>query len=250
MAGMEQPSSKSNAAGGPIFLYSTAPTLHVRRMLLTAAQHCHRAASSAMRVLTLQAPLEQPTPETISNLWQDFGTQGISIELDDIGLSTREDAHRPDVIARLNEADMILITGGSPERAYRETHDTPALDALFQASCKGTTIAGCSAGALLVGRGMMGYVDGTEQPFPLWGWLNHVIVAPHFGNYDIEPWRTAFPGCWVLGIPDDAMAYVHPGWQEIESLGPAPLHMIAPNAETNTLVAAGQTFDMNTGRRG
>lgn len=236
---------KTQPAGGPLFLYSTAPTLHVPKMLHTAAQHRHHVTSSALRVRTLQAPLEQLTPETISNLWQDFGTRGIEIEMDDAGLSTREDAHRPDVIARLNEADMILITGGSPERAYRETHDTLALDALFQASCNGTTIAGCSAGALLIGQSMMGYVDGKEQPFDLWGWLKHVIVAPHFGNYDIEIWRRAFPDCWVLGIPDDAMAFVHAGWQQIESLGPAPLHIIPPSATTRTILSEGQTFDMN-----
>lgn len=239
------PAHKKQTVGGPLFLYSTAPTLHVRRMLLTAAQHRGRSDASTLRVLTLQAPLEQPTPETIRNLWQDFGTQGIGIELDDIGLSTREDAHRPDVIARCNEADLILITGGSPERAYGETHDTPALAALLQANCTGTMIAGCSAGALLVGQGMMGYVDGKEQPFDLWGWLANIIVAPHFGNYDIELWRRAFPDCWVLGIPDDAMAFVHPGWQQIESLGPAPLHIIPPGATMRTILSEGRTFDMS-----
>jgi putative intracellular protease/amidase len=246
IAGMDQ-TAQSHTAGGPLFLYSTAPTLHVRQMLLNAAQHRAQTDTSPLRCVVLQTPVEQPTPETIATQMQIFGTQGIPIEMEDAMLHTREDAHRLDVIARINQADAILLTGGSPERAYRETHDTPALDALFKASCNGKVIVACSAGALLVGRGMMGYVDGKAQPLELWGWLNRVIVAPHFGNYDIETWRRAFPDCWVLGIPDDAMAFVHPGWEQIESLGPAPLHMIPPDATTRTIVPAGQTFDMNMG---
>lgn len=245
---MEQPSlSDSRIAGGPLFLYSTAPTLHVRRMLMTAIQQRRQSETSRLRLVVLQTPVEQPTPETITTQLQFFGTQGVAVEMEDAGLHVREDAHRADVIDRINEADVILLSGGSPERAFRETHNTPALDALFKASCNGATMVACSAGALLVGQGMMGYVDGTEQVFPLWGWLSNVIVAPHFGYYDIEQWRKAFPGCWVLGIPNDAMAFVHPGWEQIESLGPEPLHMISPDSTTRTIVPAGQTFDMNTG---
>lgn len=177
-------------------------------------------------------------------LWQHFGTQGVAIQLQDAELAVRADAYRPDVIARLQAADMVLLSGGSPERAYRELYDTPALAALAAANKAGALIAGCSAGALLVGQGMLSNEQGELRPFRLWGWLAHALVAPHYGAYDIECWRQAFPECWVLGIPNDAAALVRPGWQQVESLGSQPLTIIPRGATNPMYIPSGCTWEI------
>jgi cyanophycinase-like exopeptidase len=80
------------------------------------------------------------------------------------------------------------------------TVDTPALAALRKAWDGGAVIAGCSAGAMVFGAGM----PGCE----CWGWLPDTVVAPHFGQYDIARWCSAFPSCSIVGIPDGSMAVV------------------------------------------
>jgi cyanophycinase-like exopeptidase len=120
--------------------------------------------------------------------------------MDDSGLVNRRDAYQPGVVRRLENADLVLITGGSPERVYDCTVDTPALHALRVASDRGAVIAGCSAGAIVVGAGMpIGAAD-DRRPGRFWELIRRTVVAPHFGRYDIKPWLRSFPECVVLGL--------------------------------------------------
>ncbi len=71
-------------------------------------------------------------------------------------------------------------------------------------------------------------VDGprdARKAKSLWGWLPSTLVAPHFGNYDLDPWLDAFPTCAVLGIPDGAMALVSQ-LHEVEAVGSEPLNLL------------------------
>lgn len=230
--------------GGPLLLYSTSPAPHELLALTLAAQRLDRSFATPIRVVVVQTPLEHPSPETLTPLWQHFSTQGFAIHMEDAGLATRADAYHEDVITRLHNADLVLITGGSPERAYRELYDTPALTALVAAREAGAVIAACSAGALLVGNGMLTNEFGDFRSLPLWNWLPHWLVAPHFGAYDIHLWQKSFPLCWVLGIPNDAMALVPFGLEYVESLGPEPLMIVPRGATMPTAVPAGQRWEI------
>jgi cyanophycinase-like exopeptidase len=57
-------------------------------------------------------------------------------------LHLREDAYLASVIDRLRSADLILLNGGSPERAHEVMTGTPALEAVRVASAAGAAIAG------------------------------------------------------------------------------------------------------------
>lgn len=143
----------------------------------------------------------------------------------DSGLDTREDAYRSSVVERIDNADLVLITGGSPLRLHDATGATPALAALRAAHDQGAVIAGCSAGAVVLGSGMVDGPRGARKTKSLWGWLPSTLVAPHFGNYDMDPWLDAFPDCNALGIPDGAMALVSQ-LREVEAVGAVPLKLV------------------------
>jgi cyanophycinase-like exopeptidase len=108
------------------------------------------------------------------------------------------------VITRLEHAELVLIGGGSPTRLLALTRGTPALAALQSARRRGAVLAGCSAGAIALGAGL---VEGAVTCRG-WDWLSGRVVAPHFGRYDIAPWRAAFPASPIIGIPDGAMVVV------------------------------------------
>jgi cyanophycinase-like exopeptidase len=194
---------------GPLFLYSTSPAPHEAAILARV-----RNPARPLSAVVMQGALPEPSDADLAGLRSHFCTQGVEVVLSDSGLATRADAYRRSVADRLAAADLVLITGGSPELLGERTIGTPALVALRAASENGAVIAGCSAGAVVIGAGM---VVGRRS-LGLWGWLPRTVVAPHFGLFDIEPWVDAFPNCTVLGIPNDAMALVSNG-NEVETIG-------------------------------
>lgn len=173
--------------------------------------------------VALQTPMDEPSD--LSGLEQHFCTKGIEVWLNDSGLHTREDAYRPAVIQRLAAADLVLITGGSPRRILEATSGTPALAALRSAHDEGAAIAGCSAGAAVLGAGMLDGPRDQRRVLPLWGWLPSTLIAPHFGQYSLDPWLDAFPSCTALGIPDGAMALVSQ-LREVQAVGSHPLTLV------------------------
>jgi cyanophycinase-like exopeptidase len=172
----------------------------------------------------MQTALSDPSQAEVDALHAHFCTQDVDIAMDDSGLVNRRDAYEPGVVRRLETADLVLITGGSPERLYDCTVDTPALNALRVASDRGAVIAGCSAGAIVVGAGMPVGAADDRRPGRFWELIRRTVVAPHFGRYDIKPWLRSFPECVVLGIPDDTMALVVHG-RKVRSVGGQPLYL-------------------------
>src|SRR5579875_2085816 len=143
---------------GPLFLYSTSPAPHERTILELAGRSRRlrsRPRSARWRsdsgrpisAVVMQTALPEPNDAELDGLRNHFCTQGFEVALCDSGLANREDARRESVAARLREADLVLITGGSPALLYERTVDTPALAALRAASENGAVVAGCSAGA-------------------------------------------------------------------------------------------------------
>ncbi|MBM7785635.1 Type 1 glutamine amidotransferase-like domain-containing protein [Tenggerimyces flavus] len=196
----------------PLFLYSTSPAPHEQTILGAC-----RRPTRPTRAVALLAALEAPDAALLDGLRGHF-----PVPLDDSGLASRDDAYDKAVVSRLASADLVLIGGGSPLRLVEVTRGTPALAALRSAYDNGAVLAGCSAGAAVFGAGMLA----GAEPLALWGWLPNTVVAPHFGQYDIEPWRQAYPTCDILGIPDDAMAKVDGA--ETTSLGPVDLTVLPP----------------------
>ncbi len=185
---------------GTIFLYSTSPAPH-ESTILRAVRRDRRCDAGPIRAVALRAGLEQPDDADLAQLGRQFGRDPeFPVGLTDSGLGCRGDAADPAVISRLEQADLVLIGGGSPVRILELTRDTPALAALLVAIRRGTVVAGCSAGAIVLGAG-----------------------------HDIAPWRRAFPTAPILGIPDGAMAVItEPGG--IDSVGEPVIKILTPGS--------------------
>ena len=166
----------------------------------------------------MQAALQEPSDAELDGLRSHFCTRGVDILLRDSGLATRQHAHRESVADHLAAADLVLITGGSPQLLYERTIGTPALAALRAASESGAVIAGCSAGAAVIGAGMVIGKGAHRRSLRTLGVASSNSRGTAFRTLAIEPWLQAFPHCTVLGIPDDAMALVRQG-VDLETMG-------------------------------
>ena len=85
----------------------------------------------------------------------------------------------------LEGADLIYFSGGDPSYLYETMKDTLAWRAAQRAWERGAIYAGCSAGAMILGKRMPTFrLVGTQEGF---GLVPATYIVPHFD---------AIPGVW------------------------------------------------------
>lgn len=196
------------------------------------AQRTRGPTSGPVRIVALLTADPRPTAAGLEMLRGHFCGGTIPAVLLDAEIGDRSDADRPESVRRLLEADLILIGGGDPQRLHDHLTGTRAHEALWRKWLDGAVVAGCSAGAAVIGAGMISGADNASVRLDFWDWLDGSIVAPHFGYYDLDPWLDAYPGRSVIGVPDDGMALIQtPG--TVVSLGPHPLTIVDPERRSH-----------------
>jgi cyanophycinase-like exopeptidase len=227
------------ANGGALVLWSTTPEPAPAALIDRIIARRPRSAGASVRIVVLQTPLPDPQREQVDMLEQHFSGHAAPIQIVDGGLQTRNDAYDPATIARIDDADLILVTGGNPERMADAIRDTPAEDALRQVVQRGGVVGGGSAGAMVWGRAVpSGAAANPTGSLPLLGWLPDLVVAPHFGMYPIDAWRDLFPGATILGLPDGAVVLLEAdthGELAITGLGEIAAHLLSSGAPTRIL---------------
>jgi cyanophycinase len=127
----------------------------------------------------------------------------------------RDDASAPAIVEALGGANFYYFSGGNPEHLTEALADTPAWEVIRARAAAGAAVAGCSAGAMMLG----GYVFRVRlvrsgQP-PRWrpglGLAPGLAVLPHFDRtrefLSEEQFRAALaaapPGATVVGVDED-----------------------------------------------
>src|SRR5262249_12704438 len=99
-------------------------------------------------------------------------------------LLTRGDAHDPQTLAALRTAELYYFSGGDPQYLVDTFRDTPAWETIRAAHLSGAALAGCSAGAMMLGGytlAIRGLIRGQPpQWLPALGLLPSIAVMPHF----------------------------------------------------------------------
>jgi len=189
--------------------------------MVDLAKSTRDRTSGPVRITALLTADPEPTAAGLEMLRDHFCGSSSAV-LIDAGIRERGDASCPEAVRLLSQADLILIGGGDPQRLRDHLSATPAQEALRQNWLDGAVVAGCSAGAAVLGSGMIARARDGSGLLKMWDWLDGSIVAPHFGTYDVDPWLEAFPGRPLIGIPNDGMALVGSS-RRVQSLGPQPL---------------------------
>jgi cyanophycinase len=144
------------------------------------------------------------------NGWGSKGLEhyaGLGVRAEILPLRASEDAHREDVVARLDDAAFVFFSGGNPARLAGALHGTPFWAALVQALEDGLPYAGCSAGvASLTERT---YDSESEDFEHLWqpglGFVRETLFGPHWDIVDTwVPGASAF----IVGSVGDGDRFV------------------------------------------
>jgi cyanophycinase-like exopeptidase len=140
-------------------------------------------ATARVALLPTASGLELGMPER----WNSLGLEHFSnlgADVTPVALINRADAQDPQVVAELGRADLYYFSGGNPEYVLEALRDTPAWAAIYAGYRHGAVLAGCSAGAMMLGSYTLSVRSVMRGETPRWlpalGVVPGVVIMPHF----------------------------------------------------------------------
>jgi cyanophycinase-like exopeptidase len=143
----------------------------------------HRIEAPRVAVIPTASGLEQGMPERWNAMGEaHFRELGASVT--PIRLINRADAVDTTLVERLRDQHLYYFSGGSPDYIIETLHETAAWSTVQDAHRRGAIVAGCSAGAMMLG----GYTVSVRRMLagepPRWrqalGLVPGIAILPHF----------------------------------------------------------------------
>jgi len=123
-------------------------------------QLLHRAISRGKKNTFIQIPTASSHEGDASRAkWKRLGQEQsdrIGSECIYLPIHEREDAFNKEFVEKISGAGLIYFSGGDPHRVAEIYRDSPVWDAIVTQWKSGTSLAGCSAGAMAFGGSIMG----------------------------------------------------------------------------------------------
>jgi cyanophycinase len=212
-------------ANGPLCLVGsgeyTAAMNETDRALLSALGKPHPCVA----IIPTASGLEPGMPE----VWNTRGVQHfekLGAQVTPLLITERAHCFDKANVAALKQADYFYFSGGNPNYVVETWHATPAWDALVARWQAGAVLAGCSAGAMMLGAFTIRVRDAMTGNTPTWvpamNLATNLSILPHFdrmrGFIDqarfSEMLRSAPEGVTVVGIDEDtALVQLHGEWR-------------------------------------
>lgn len=95
----------------------------------------------------------------------------------------REDAMREDFAKQIDNAGLIYLSGGDPHYLAQTLFGTPVWEAIERNWQNGSSLAGCSAGAMAFGPDIPNFRKMKEEGSTGLGLLNNIRVIPHYNKF-------------------------------------------------------------------
>ncbi|MGA0070653.1 MAG: Type 1 glutamine amidotransferase-like domain-containing protein [Candidatus Nanopelagicaceae bacterium] len=118
--------------------------------------------------------------------WQELGRAQadlLGVEPRFLPIFDREAAHNPEFIAQINDSALIYMSGGDPHYLANTLRDTPVLDAIVENWNSGSSLAGCSAGAMVMSSKIPNFRISRSSPTEGFNLLPDIRVIPHFNKF-------------------------------------------------------------------
>ncbi len=133
-----------------------------------------------------------------------YAAAGVAAEV--VPLKKRDDAMRPELIARLDDAAVVYFSGGNPAYLAATLVDTPFWRAVKRGLDRGLTYAGCSAGIAAIGEVAPDSSSNDPTSAHFWrvglGLFSKMYFGPHWDALD-----TYVPGLRqtiIASVPSDS----------------------------------------------
>jgi cyanophycinase len=116
--------------------------------------------------------------------WHELGRlqgQRLAVNTDSLRLYTREDAFNPEFVEAIQDAGLIYLSGGDPHHLAESLIDTPVWEAIVRAWSTGSSLMGCSAGAMALGSEIIAFRNSHVSSGL--GLLPMIQTIPHYDRF-------------------------------------------------------------------
>jgi cyanophycinase-like exopeptidase len=145
----------------------------------------------------------------------------------------REDAMREDFASQIDGAGLIYLSGGDPHYLAETLMDTPVYEAIIRNWKAGSSLAGCSAGAMAMGPEIPHFRKLKEVGSPGFNLIPHIRTIPHYNKFfkwipdaAVEIFLKAPAGITIVGIDEDTAMFTR-DLQSWEITGTASVHILS-----------------------
>jgi len=111
--------------------------------------------------------------------WSELGKAHFSklgVKVQSLPVIDQPSANDPALVERIQQANFIYLSGGKPDYLYRTLANSLAWVAIMEVLKQGGVVAGCSAGAMIMGE----RIPGFPRWKPAFGLLPGAVIMPHF----------------------------------------------------------------------
>lgn len=111
--------------------------------------------------------------------WNDLGVshfQGLGVEVQAVPITNRLEAADESLVAGIRRANFVYLSGGKPGYLFETLRGTPAWQAILDVLAGGGVLAGCSAGAMVMGQ-QIAWGRRGRTAFNL---VPGTVIIPHF----------------------------------------------------------------------
>ncbi|CAB4805523.1 unannotated protein [freshwater metagenome] len=183
------------------------------------------------------------------DFWKERGAaqaKRLDVECRFLPILTREDALNPQYIEDVTNAGLIYFSGGDPGYITEVFHQTPLWEKIKSEFNSGTSLAGCSAGAMAFGSKIVGLRKSYIQSGL--GLIPNIEVIPHYDKFlGWVPDRIASIalrsdlGSYLLGIDEDTALVLTDKWQV---QGRAKVHVLKGLENSPQTFTSGQEIEL------
>jgi cyanophycinase-like exopeptidase len=118
--------------------------------------------------------------------WEELGkTQAelLHIEQRFLPIFNRNDAEKEEFAKQIKDAALIYMSGGDPHHLALSLRDTPTWKAIHENWNSGASLAGCSAGAMVLSSHIPNFRFTKREPTAGLNLLPKIRVIPHFDKF-------------------------------------------------------------------
>ncbi len=146
-------------------------------------------------------------------------------------------------VGMIQNADLVYLTGGDPVHLVETLGNSAAWQAALEVWKSGRSLAGSSAGAMVLGGRMWAPGHGWREGL---GLLPRLAVIPHHARlasqWDAERMRASLPEEITLVGIDEATALVGPPWEAV-GMGKVAIY----ESDKKTIYTQGQRVNLASG---
>jgi cyanophycinase len=138
--------------------------------------------------------------------WKQLGkAQAERLNVDSIFLPifTRDDAHNPEFSTLIKDSSLMYMSGGDPHYLSETLMGTPLWSAIEENWRTGASLAGCSAGAMVLSSHIPNFRLLKKAPTAGLNLLPEIRVIPHFNKF--FKWIPESAAKVLLHVPDDSI---------------------------------------------